>query len=172
MADTAKPGLTLVLVADDAYRIAMLRGAIQAAGIAGRLQRVGRTQKTCEWLGSDARQSRKSSPQLVLYDFADIDERSRRVAEQLAFGDARSIAPLVLLTSPASEALLDSGELDQGRATMFAPRPLGAMLQKLAGADAAAFLQALATLYAYGPILARQPSRFLDNDDGATPLSA
>lgn len=170
-ADSQSP-ITIVLIADDSYRIALLRRAVRDADIACTLYRIPLTAGARAFLRPKAPGGTTATPDLVLCDFASADDNVCRTVKAVAFGSQRSPVPVMLLTSAASEDLLDSGELDEGAATMFSARPLEFILRKLAGDGRRAFLRALATLYQYGPVLARQPDAFLDCGDGETELSA
>lgn len=164
--------LTIVLIADDSYRIALLRRAVRDAGVACTIYRVPLTTGARAFLKPRSPNGAPTQPDLVFCDFATTDGNVRRTVQAIAFGKQRSPVPVVLLTSTASEELLDSGELDDGKATMFSARPLDFVIGKLAGDERLAFLHALATLYQYGPVLARQPDVFLDRGDHDVELSA
>lgn len=172
MQDTSESPLTIVLIADDTLSIAMLRRAVRAAGIACTLHRVPPTAGARAFLRPKTPGGARTAPDLVLCDFAATDAASCSTVRAVAFGRQRSPAPVVLLTTDASEAVLESGELDGGKATMFAARPLPFILGKLGGEGRRAFLGALTTLYQYGPILARHPRAFLRYGEGVTELSA
>ena len=167
-----KTPLTIVLVADDSYRIALLRRAVHDAGVACTIYRVPLTTGARAFLKPRSPDGAPSQPDLVLCDFATTDANVCRTVQAIAFSKQRSPVPVILLTSTASETLLDSGELDDGKATMFSARPLDFVIGKLAGDERRAFLRALATLYQYGPVLARQPEVFIDRGDDDAELSA
>lgn len=164
--------LTFVVIADDSYRIALLRRAVREAGVACTIYRVPLTTGARAFLKPRSPNGTATQPDLVLCDFASTDASACRTVRAVAFGSQRSPVPVVLLTSKATEELLDKGELDEGEATMFSPRPLDFVMRKLAGDDRRTFLRALETLYQYGPILARQPDVFLEHGDHDTELSA
>lgn len=170
-ADNPRP-LAIVLIADDTYRTALLRRALRDAGVECTIHRVPLTTGARAFLRPKSPDGTAAPPDLVLCDFASVDANACRTVQAIAFGSQRSPVPVLLLTSQASEDLLDSGEIDGGAATMFAARPLEFIVRKLAGNGRRAFLRALATLYRYGPVLARQPDVFLDHGDGTTELSA
>lgn len=170
-ADNRSP-ITIVLVADDSYRIALLRRAIRDAGVACTVYRIPLTTGARAFLKPKSPDGTTATPDLVLCDFASIDTGVCRAIKAVAFGSQRARVPVILLTSEASEALLDSGQLDDGTATMFSARPLEFILAKLASDGRRAFLRALATLYQYGPVLARQPDNFLRCGDDEAELSA
>lgn len=170
-ADARSP-LAITLVADDSYRIALLRRLFLDAGAAATIHRVPMTTGARAFLKPQAPDGAERDPDLVLCDFASVDAEVCRAVQAVAFGSQRSPVPVILLTSSASEAILDGGDLDDGQATMFSARPLEVIVGKLTGPDRPAFLRALATLYQYGPVLARQPDYLLSHGDDLTRLSA
>ncbi|MDH3747803.1 MAG: hypothetical protein OER97_06310 [Gammaproteobacteria bacterium] len=164
--------LDLLLIADDAYRVAMLRRAMHQVGLSCTIRRLAQTKKASAYLGRVKPYQNSPLPDLVFFDIADSDPSTVEIAKDIAFGERRSKVPVVLLTSPASETLLESGELDGGATTMFSPRTLETFLKKLVGRRRYGFLRALSTLYQYGPILARQPLNFLEHGSEPAELSA
>ena len=67
----------------------------------------------------------------------------------------------MLLTSPASQQMLDNGDVDEHKSVMFSPTSLTCFVRKLAINKRSSFFRALDTLYQYGPILVRVPSAFV-----------
>jgi DNA-binding NarL/FixJ family response regulator len=138
----------------------------------GTIRRLGFSTKASAYLQSRTPYKKASLPDLVLFDLADLHKNSKDLLRSIAFGQQRTPVPVVLLTSPATECLLQAGDIDGGEATMFSPRTLASLLKKLVGQRQQGFLKALSTLYEYGPILARQPERFLQPCGGAAQRSA
>lgn len=164
--------LQILLIADDSYRIAMFRRAMKSAGLNCRISRLPQTRTARAFLNRKHLADGESRPDLVIQDFACDDKHALDTLTVLAFGASRSMVPVVVLTSPATEQILQSGELDDGQSIMFSPRPLDAFLKKLARDRSAAFIAAVTTLYRYGPILARLPQHFFESGDNSTQLSA
>lgn len=171
MSDTGKT-LDIVLIAEHAYRVAMLQQLMRHTGLSGTIRRLGQTRRASDYLQNRAPYEKTPLPDLVLFDLAEIQEHTKSLLANLAFGALRTPVPVVLLTSPVTEELLEKGDIDCGDATMFSPRGLPDFLRKLADCRCDEFLAALVTLYQYGPILARQPARFLQGCDSEVPLSA
>ncbi|MEM8814801.1 MAG: hypothetical protein AAGE85_03180 [Pseudomonadota bacterium] len=109
-------------------------------------------------------------PELVFIDFTVDSLLSRRMLKTIALCEKRSPAIVVALTRPATEALLDAGELDIGDTTIFSATPLTAILEKLGGERQKRVLHSLDVLNQYGPVLARAPDDFVAA--GATQESA
>ena len=164
--------LDVLLIADDGYRVSMLRESMRQSGLSCTIRRMDQTRKASAYVRKLESYGKSPRPDLVLFDLAEPSEKTLEVLRDVAFGEQRSEVPVVLMTSPASEPLLESGEIDDGRATMFSPRALPSLLGKLVGSRRQGFLRALGTLYQYGPILARQPAEFLDRRDDYLQLSA
>ncbi|NNC76743.1 MAG: hypothetical protein HKN77_02200 [Woeseiaceae bacterium] len=164
--------LQILLIADDKFRIAMLRRAIRDTDLKCSITRLAQTHTARAFLNSKQLTEGKQRPDLVLLDMGNDDASALKTASAVALGPGRSPVPVVLLTSAVTEALLQSGELDDGKSTMFSSRPLPLFLEKLAGGSRQGFLQALETLYQYGPVLARLPEHFFRSSDDSTQLSA
>ena len=164
MSDAEKT-LDVMLIADDAYRVAMLRQCMRKSGLSCTIRRMGASKKASAYLNRRQPYDKSPMPDIVMFDLAETDPQTIDVLQDVAFGEQRSSVPVVLLTSPSTEPMLESGEIDDGQATMFSPRSLPNFLKKLTGNRRRGFLRALRTLYEYGPILARQPAHFLDRSD-------
>ncbi len=164
--------LDIVVVARDSCRYAKLREAMQAAGLHGTIRRLAPTRKTYSYLARTRPARSSPPPDLAFFDLADPRPEALDIARKMVCDKYRSRVPLVILTSPESESLIASGELDEGRTTMFSARPLESFIAKLAPRGRNGFLRALATLYQYGPLLARLPLRMLENCDENDRLSA
>jgi len=83
---------------------------------------------------------------------------------EIAFGQGKAGVPVILLTSPESQKLLDAGEIDGGQAVMFTPTALPSFVGKMRNGGRKSFFKALRTLYQFGPILVRTPEKFLRQD--------
>lgn len=164
--------LEILLVADDAVRVSLLRRSMRANGLSCNTRRVGYGKKALAYLRRHSPYQTTPAPHLVLIDLAEQSDAARELVQQMAFGKRRSPIPVVLLSSPAAEVLLESGELDGGEATMFTARALDSFFRKLVGQRRAGFLKALATLYEYGPIILRLPEAFVESSEDAPDLSA
>lgn len=163
--------LNILLLASDAYRVSMLRRSMRQAGLCAEIERLDLTARAAEVARACAGHS-GVSPDLVFVDLADTQPAALRFARDIAFGDRACPVPVVLLTSPDSEALLERGELDGGEATMFTARALDTFLGKLVGRRQASFIRAIGILYQYGPILVQLPEAILEKPDDSAQLSA
>jgi DNA-binding NarL/FixJ family response regulator len=161
-----------VLIADRPGREMMLRDMMQDTGVTGIIRRlapgdraVHRVQRTGEFRRSDL-------PDLFFFDFSNPDQRTISVLRQIAFGANRSEVPVILLTSPESEALLDSGDVDGGRAVMLTPTSLSACVDRMRVENRRAYFKALRIFYEFGPILVRTPEHVLSQETLENAISA
>ena len=167
-----KTPLNLALIARDGYRIAQFKQSLAQTGLKCRLQRLEPDSRVPRFLAQNRNGPAALRFDLLFVDLAETDAELVTMVQRLALPGGDSRVPVVLLTSPGSEAFIDAGELDDGKATMFSPKTLPVFLRKLTGPRRKQFLRAIAVLYQYGPILVRQPNRFLEPDANETRLSA
>lgn len=164
--------LNLVLVADRPGRSQLLCEQLQHAGVNGVIRRMpyGGDAIACAKRNGNYRW--RPAPDLVIFDYSHADEYSTDILRQLAFGEDKAKVPVVILTSPNSQAELDDGKVDGGDAVMFSPTALEAFIKKMRSDNRSRFFKALKTLYQYGPILVRTPRWVLEQDLQELALSA
>ena len=172
MGSTTADDFEILLLADDAKRITMLRRSFRDNGLTCRINRLGLGKKAADFLHRQPPERPEMLRKLVLFDFAEASPQTLDLARDVAVGQDRSPCPVVLMTSPDTESMLEAGELDDGEATMFKARTLDTFLQKLVGGRRQNFLEALLTLYQYGPILARLPDEIVETVEQHEQLSA
>lgn len=164
--------LDILLIADDAVRIAALRQRMTQSGLCCSVHRVGFGKQATSYLHRRTPYQQAVRPDLVFCDLAKLTPEALNLVRSAALGPERASAPFVLLTSAQSEERLEAGEIDGGKATMFVARTLEIFLKKLAGSRRDAFLQALRTLYGYGPIMLRLPEELSGQNGNGSQLSA
>jgi len=158
---TVDKNINLVLIADNPDRASMLRDTMERTGISGVIRRLmpGTPAVNCARKSGAYRE--KQLPDLILFDYADPSEKNTSVLRDIAFGNDRSRVPVVLLTSPISQELLDTGNVGGNEAIMFSPTSLSSFVGKMKNGKRSSFFKALNTLYQYGPILVRLPESSL-----------
>lgn len=172
MATSMGKDLQILLLAENTSRVSMIRQSFRDNGLNCRIKRIGHSKKASACLRRKPPYDSERLPDLVLFDFAEADPESLALLHDIAFGADRSPVPVVLMTSPETESMLETGELDDGEMTMFTARALDNFLRKLVGRRRQGFLRALQTLYQYGPILARLPAPFLETIEQSEQLTA
>ncbi len=165
-------GVELVLIADDPQRATLLRDAMRKNGINGVIRRLAPGPAAVACARHSGAYANKGRPDLVVYDYSDPSEHNTAVLRDVAFCSDRSRVPVVLLTSPTSQDLLETGDIDGDTAVMFSPTSLMSFVRKMKAGKRKSFFHALNTLYQYGPILVRLPETCLSYSRHALALTA
>lgn len=164
--------INLVLIASDSGRASMLRDAMARCGVDGIIRRINPGEPAIDCALQQGPYRDKPLPDLFFVDFTDPCEDSIAVLNAIAFGERRAPVPVVLITSPQSQELLDNGTLVDDSAVMFSPTSLPSFMRKMKLEKRPSFFKALRTLYQYGPILVRSSVSAIRYDSGPTALSA
>ena len=165
-------GVELVLIADDPQRATLLRDTMRKNGINGVIRRLSPGPAAIACARNTGAYADKGLPDLVVYDYSDPTEHNTGVLRDIAICNERSRVPVVLLTSPTSLDLLETGDVDGDTAVMFSPTSLPSFIRKMQAAKRKSFFRALNTLYQYGPILVRLPEACLGYGRHALALTA
>lgn len=164
--------IDLVLIADNPNRASMLRDTLESTGISGIIRRLEPGNPAIDCARKSGAYSQKEPPDLILFDYADPDEHITSVLRDIAFSEEKARVPVVLLTSPISQDLLDTGEVGSEEAIMFSPTSLKSFVDKMKPEKRTSFFKALDTLCQYGPILVQMPESFRRYDFGPTAFLA
>lgn len=164
--------IDLVLIAHDASHASVLRDAMARCGVEGVIRRIEPGEPAVNCARQQGPYREKPLPDLFFMDFTDPTEASIAVFKSIAFGEQRTTAPVVLITSPHSQELLDNGTLTDDSAVMFSPTSLPSFMRKMKLEKRPSFFKALHTLYQYGPILVRSSASAIRYYRDATALSA
>lgn len=164
--------LNLVLISDNPTSASMLRDAMQTCGIHGLIRRLPPGAAAVNCARKKGAYARKALPDLILFDYSLPEEHNTSILRDIAFSGERARVPVVLLTTPVSQQLLDNGDLDEHRSVMFSPTSLTSFVRKLSVNKRKSFFRALDTLYQYGPILVRMPSAFAGFDQSGMAMTA
>ena len=164
--------LRLLLISNESDKAAMLRQLMERQGLRGEIRRMdlGKSAVACARHAGPYRG--EVPPDVVLLDFEHADRRCVSLANQVAMDSARVSAPVVLLTSPDSEEVLRSGDLEFDESRIFAPTSLGCFVSKMQQHSRRRFLKALGVMAKLGPILVRLPASLLRHDNGESALTA
>jgi len=149
--------INLVLIGDDPGCANTIRDSLQVAGISGVIRRVTPGERAVECARHKGTYEAAETPDLILFDYEDPDEDKTEVLNEIAFCPERASIPIVLLTSPESQELIDNGDIGDDNTVMFTPTSLSSFIDKMRNGHRDVFLKAVKTLYEYGPILVRMP---------------
>ena len=153
--------IDVVLIADRPGRATLLRDMMQNKGVSGVIRRLAPGDRAIQRAQQKGEFRRTALPDLFFFDFSNPDKRKISVLREIAFGRNKAKVPVVLLTSPESEALLDSGDIDGGGAVMLTPTSLSGCIDRMRVGKRRAFFKALRIFYEFGPILVRTPEHVL-----------
>ncbi len=153
--------INVLLIADCSATAAMLRQVMEQSGLRGEIRRMHQGRSAVAYARRSGPYKEAKSPHLILLDFSAPDERCLSIVTELAFGQDRAPAPVILLTSPESEHFLHSGNLTRDSSRIFAPTSLLSFIRKMRQHPRSRFLRALSVMYDLGPILVRLPASFV-----------
>lgn len=158
--------MNLLLISDCTEKAALLTQAMEQQGLHGEIRTMRPSRSAVACARRSGRYRRMAPHDFVLFDFSEPNEQCLAIVSDVAFGPNRAAAPVILLTSPSSECLLDSDSLEAGKSHMFAPTSLGCFLNKMQQHSRSRFLRALSVMSDLGPVLVRLPGFFLRHSDG------
>ena len=149
--------INLVLIGDDPGCANTIRETLQVAGISGIIRRVKPGDRAVECARHEGSFESTDLPDLILFDYEEPDQGKTELLHEIAFCPERAEVPVVLLTSPESQELIDNGDVGDDKAVMFTPTSLSSFINKMRNGHREVFLKAVRTLYEYGPILVSMP---------------
>jgi DNA-binding response OmpR family regulator len=159
-----KESVELVLISDRASRASLLHNVLTQVSVRAHIRTLAPGDSAVNCARRSGLYQRDPPPDLFFFDFTEPDEQSIALLRCIAFGPEKSAVPVILLTSPDSQKLLDEGGIDGGDAVMFSPTSLVSFVRKMQFTNRARFFKALLTLYQFGPILVRAPRSVLCQD--------
>jgi hypothetical protein len=156
--------VSLTLVSDRPDHASLFYDVFRQAKVSMELQRMIPGEKTLAIIRQSASSHSSAAPDAVFFDFTDPHEEGCAMLQKIAFGKNKAKSPVILMTSPESLLLLESGDIDGGGAIMFSPTGFVSFARKMRNNNRAQFFKALRTLYQFGPILVRAPRAMLQKD--------
>lgn len=157
----SKDKIDIVLIADRPGRATLLHDVMRDNGVSGTIRRLTPGDRAIQRIRQTGEFRRVAMPDLFFFDFSNADRHNISVLRDIAFGPNKSTVPVVLLTSPETEALLESGDIDGGAAVMLTPTSLSTCAARMQTGNRKAYFKALHIFYEFGPILVRMPEQVL-----------
>ena len=165
---TDNSSMNLLFISNSEEKADMLRRAIEQQGLCGDIQRMRPSRSAVAYARRSGRFKQAPTHDFILFDFSEPDEKCLSIVADVAFGPNKAASPVILLTSPSSECLLDAGSLAIDDHGMFAPTTLSCFLNKMRQHSRSRFMRALTVMSDLGPVLVRLPGFFMrDRDDVA-----
>lgn len=162
---SANDTMNLLLISDNSEKAAMLTQTMEQLGLSGEIRTMRPTRSAVAYARRSGRYRGATAYDFILFDFSEPSENSLSIVADVAFGPNRPAAPVILLTSPGSECLLDSDNLQSGDSSMFAPTSLSCFLKKMRQHSRHRFLRALSVMSDLGPVLVRLPGFYMRHTD-------
>ena len=171
MADTDKD-IEVVLIADRPGRGKLLHDMMAEMGVSGLIRRLAPGDLAVQRVRQQGSFRHTPLPDLFFFDFSNPDKQQIAALRKIAFGPDKSAVPVVVLTSPESEQMLDAGEIDGGHAIMLTPTSLSSCIERMRVGQRKGFFKALRIFYEFGPILVRTPEHVLSQESREDVISA
>ncbi len=161
-----------LLISDCRECASLLRQSMEADEINGNIHRIDAQPDAMGRIRELCRDKSERRPDFILFDLSEPDPELLNMLRRLAFGSGRSPVPVVVLTSPETETILQSGRFDDGGAVMFSPITLDNLVATLRSKRRSRFLRALSVIYAIGPVLVQAPAALFSCQDEGLALTA
>ncbi len=157
-----KSRLNILLIEDCPRRLRLAREALEKAKTFCRLQTVGTGGDSTRYLLQQDPYGTAPTPDLVLFDFTGADPRELKLLESLRSLDLFKSVPLVLLTLPDAEALLEEKYESRPDRIMFSPIELSGFLSTMNSLTKERFMNAVSLISSLGFVLVRAPAEFAE----------
>ena len=164
--------IRMLLVGNNGKRAALLRQELEAHGPGCRIRRLDPIHGGAACLRRQGSDKEAESADVILFDFAEAETARLSLVKAIALGPKRSSTPVVILTSPSTEGILQATRRDFPKSTMFTPTELTSFIKKMRQHSRGHFLRALSIIYGFGPILVRLPGSFLTQSDEFNAMTA
>lgn len=171
MADS-KPRLNILLIEDCPRRLKLSRQALEKAQTRCRLHTVGSGGDSIRYLLRQDPYGSAPAPDLVIFDFTSADARQLKLLEELKSLQLFETTPLVLLTLPDAEALLEVQYESRPDRVMFSPIELSGFLGTMNSLSSDRFTNAVSLISNLGFVLVRAPAEFADHGATSSLVSA
>ena len=167
-----KESINLLLIGENSHRVALLRQALEARGLDYLLRRIDPGRGAVAYARQTGPHRKVERPDLILFDYSEPNPGTISLLKSLTLGRKRATAPVVIMTSPTTEPLLEEANDHCDESMMFSPTNLASFIDKMSEHKRPRFLRAMSVMYDLGPIPVRLPSYFLRSPEDLPALSA
>ena len=157
----ANEDMNVLLIEEESTKVGLLRHALESSQVRYRLNTIGQGKSALAYLRRIGPYQEAPVPDLIFLDFSEPDASAVSLMNKLAFGPRQMTSPVVLLTSRASEELLEAACETHQDSSLFAPVDLTMFLHSMMEQRQDRFLNALSLISSLGLILVRLPGSFL-----------
>lgn len=157
-----RPRLNILLIEDDPRRLQLVKAALERANTRCRLHTVGAGSDAFRYLRREAPFSEAPTPDLVLCDFSQPEQRNFKLIENLKSAQELTDLPFALLTRPETEQMLEEKYTQSGNCVMFSPINLADFLKTMNTLRLDRFMNAVSLIARLGFVLVRAPDEFAE----------
>jgi len=154
--------LNILLVENFAGQTRLVREALRRSNNDCKLHAIGAGQNTLSFLRREGPYAGVPRPDLVLFDLSCADKRRLKFLERVQEDTSSGDIPLVILTSPKSEQLVEEKYNNNSGCVMFSPIELDSFLHAMHSRKPDRFLNAVTLIQKLGFVLVRVPSEFTE----------
>jgi response regulator RpfG family c-di-GMP phosphodiesterase len=156
--ETDRERTNILLVEDRCSHVSVVRNALEAANTRCRLQTVGASSNTMNYLRKRDPYCEAPTPDLVLFNLSDILPESMRLLEQIKADNETAKIPVVLLIDAESEDVLQQLLGERHDRTLFSPIALDSFLLAMNPFRLDRFLNAVKLIGSLGFVLVTLPA--------------
>lgn len=157
MATSNDDRLNILLIADNADSIRVIREALETSNTRCRLLMVGVGPTTLAYLQREGPYAEAPVPDLVMFDVVGGDPESLKVLKRIKSEKRFRSLPVVLLTGETVTHTLEQMDFGSDRYTAFSPVDLDSFLTALNAIQPTRFMNAISLLENFGFVLVRMP---------------
>ncbi len=163
--------LNILLIESSAHRLGLIRDELKQAETRCRLHTVGIGADSMKYLKRETPFDDAPRPDLVIADLSQPSKRLMTFVEKLKSAKEFANLPLVVMTRPETEALLEEKYPADDGCVMFSPIELGSFLTTMNSMPVERFLNAVRLIADLGFVLVRTPDHF-DEESTADNISS
>lgn len=149
--------LNILLVEDIPSKSELISEALAQAKIRCKLHTVDASRDTVKYLRGDGPYAAAPRPDLIFFDVCTAKSNRLKILDQVRADAANREIPLVLLTSIASEQVIDEIYNQADRGSVFSAIKLNSFLRTMRARTPDRFLSAVSLIQKLGLVLVRVP---------------
>ncbi len=157
MAKSQPEIINVLLIEDHSDGSHVIKAALENAGLRCRFHTLGSGPAALEYLHQQHAYKDVPTPDLMFFDLIDPTDKDISLLQQIKADEKPGEIPLILLTGPDSEKMLNEAYKDNANFTCFTPIDLDTLLSAIKPLQLDRFLHAIELIDSFGFVLARMP---------------
>ena len=164
--------IDLLLVSESPARAQFIEQFLNSRQIKFVIRRVSPGKAAVSYARRSGNYKDAAEPDLVLFDYYEPLKGGMAMLRTLSLGRCRACAPVVVLSGPETEHVIEDANRNCEEAMMFSPVGLAAFIDRLGEHGKQRFLKAARIMSELGPLLVRLPDYFKRQPDDVSRLIA